>query len=251
VTEYDRNQGEPSQTATRRQPSISGRTAIFVYDVVVLAIVLAVGVALIKSDFQKFVGNYRLLVLSMWFGALGGLMISFKGIYDHAKGQDAWDDSFSLWHIGRPLSGAIAGLMTVVILQAVNPGANLTHPVVYVSAFIFGTQERRFFNFLYEVARLVVQVPDEGKVTGLRITEIQPTEGSAGTVILIKGQGIEASATVKLGTALIEKLIVASDGSSVAGVVPTRPLGADNVDVIIVNPGGASSVLPAKFKYTS
>jgi len=38
--------------------------------------------------------------------------------------------------------------------MAVNPTATPSEPVVYAIAFIFGTQERRFFNFLSEVAAL-------------------------------------------------------------------------------------------------
>jgi hypothetical protein len=251
MTQPDPGHGTQSQTQTRRSDFGASRIAIFVYDVIVLGVLLAIGIALAKSPTaREMLSGYRFPVLSMWFGALGGLMISFKGVFDHAKGQEAWDDSFGLWHIGRPLSGAIAGLMTVIILQAVNPGSSLTHPVVYVAAFIFGTQERRFFNFLYEVAKLVVQVPDEVKLGGFRITEVVPTEGPAGTVVVVRGQGLESGCTIKLGPAPLEKMVFASDATSAAGIVPVRPLGADTVDVIAIK-GSASTVLAGKFKYTA
>jgi hypothetical protein len=237
-----------SRGATKFWPP--NRVAIFAYDVGVLAACLAIGLALIELQLPKFFVEHHIEVRSMWFGALGGIMISLKGIYEHAKGPDGWDDSFSLWHIGRPFSGAITGLMTVVLMEAANPGKSLTAPVVYAAAFVFGTQERRFFNFLYEVAKLVVQVPGDDKSAGPRLTEVQPGEGPPGTVFIIRGRGIEPSPTIKFGSAKIDHVTVASDGTSAAGVVPARPAGAEVVDVIVVNQSGTSMVLAEKFKYT-
>jgi IPT/TIG domain len=227
------------------------RTGIFSYDIVVLTILALLGAWYVEfPETLKLNDPYKLAVESMWFGSLGGVIISLKGIYDHSAGPDGWDPSYNLWHLGRPLSGAVAGLMTVVLLQVVNSNGGLTKPVVYAAAFIFGTQERRFFNFLYEVARLIVQVPEEAK-SGFVLTEIQPTEGSAGSVIVATGQGFERTATVKLGAAAVEKLVVSSDGTTAAGIIPARPLGADVVDVSVINAAGKSATLPAKFKFTA
>jgi hypothetical protein len=46
-------------------------------------------------------------------------------------------------------------------------------------------------------------------------------------------------------------MTVSSDGTSVAGLIPPRPLGADTVDVVVTTSSGASFVLPNKFKYTA
>jgi hypothetical protein len=156
------------------------RPRIFGYDLIVLVVLMLLGFWYIKwPDYFSWLSpSFKLAVESMWFGSLGGVIISLKGIYDHSGGSEAWDPSFNLWHLGRPVSGAIAGLMTVVLLMAVSSGKDsaLSTPVVYASAFIFGTQERRFFNFLYEVARLIVQVPEEAK-TGFVLSDIQPPGG--------------------------------------------------------------------------
>ncbi len=169
-------------------------------------------------------------------------MISLKGIYDHAA--EKWGNSFVLWHLGRPVSGAVAGFMTVILLTAVVPAekaSSATQPLaIYAAAFILGTQERRFFNLLSEVARLVVQVPDETKPQGLTLTDISPAQGTAGTVVVVKGQGIEAGATVKLGNSPLEKPVIASDGTFAAGVIPAPVSGADpTVDVIVINASGS------------
>jgi hypothetical protein len=145
-----------------RQRRTLTRGAIFAYDLLLLALLLFLGWWYVKNpnSFSFSVDVYNLAIESMWFGSLGGVIISLKGIYDHAGGSDPWDPSYNLWHLGRPASGAIAGLVTVVLLKVVNNG-DLVRPVVFAAAFIFGTQERRFFNFLYEIARLIVQVPQE------------------------------------------------------------------------------------------
>jgi hypothetical protein len=244
--------GKPRSDKTEeRDPR--GRAAIFAYDLAVVAVLILVGATYVwYPAFPKPSNDkYLLAIQSMWFGALGGVIISLKGIYDHSVGADGWDSSFNLWHIGRPVSGAVAGLMTVVLLLVVNASGDLSAAVVFAAAFIFGTQERRFFNFLYEVARLVVQVPEETKGTGLRITSIEPSQGSFGGIIVISGQGIEPNASVKLGGAAIEDLTVAPDGMSAAGLIPRFPAGTAAVDVVVVNPSGASFVLSNKFKYTA
>jgi hypothetical protein len=228
------------------------RTGIFWYDLFILALLVAVGACYIQlpGDYFKSLSPAILLAIeSAWFGSLGGVIISLKGIYDHSEGPDGWDPAYNLWHFGRPISGAIAGLMTVVLLQTVSPGKDLARPVVFAAAFIFGTQERRFFNLLYEVARLIVQVPEEAK-SGFALSDIQPPQGSAGSVVVVTGQGIESTAVVKLGAAAVENLVVSSDGTSAAGLVPSRPPGADLVDVTVINSAGKSASLPGRFKFT-
>jgi hypothetical protein len=251
----EKNANQQTQQTPRY---VFSRTGIFVYDLIVIAVLIAIGVLYFKfSIATKLDGiiphKLALTLEAAWFGALGGVIISLKGVYEHSSGTEGWDGSYNLWHLGRPVSGAIAGLMTVILLMVINSGgnsdANLSTPVVYAAAFIFGTQERRFFNLLYEVARLVVQVPEEVKA-GLALTDVQPFEGSAGSVIVITGQGIEADATVKLGAATVEKLVVSSDGRTAAGIIPAPPAGAGIVDVSVINSGGKSATLSAKFKFT-
>ena len=123
----------------------------------------------------------RLPVEVAWFGALGGVAISLKGVYDHpvlqplvppppglppadAPGTETWDNRWVIWHIGRPFSGMLAGIVTLLLLKAVSTGAP-RHAVVLAAAFILGTQERRFFEFLKEVGALIVAVPKSDGVT--------------------------------------------------------------------------------------
>lgn len=237
-----------------RLSAASGRVKIFAYDILVLFVLIIVAAIYIAQK-QLFAAwqDQALPIAAAWFGALGGLMISLKGIYDHRDGAGGWDPGFDLWHIGRPFSGGVAGLVTVILLNVV--AGSVDKPpnaqIVYAAAFIFGTQERRFFGFLFEAARLIVQVPDDERPSGLKLTGIQPAEAATGAVVIVKGQGIGVDASVKLGAGALEKLTIASDGSSAAGLVPPRPMGADTVDVVVANANGTSFVLPGKFKYTA
>jgi hypothetical protein len=242
------------------QTTISGvgvlsRTGIFFYDLAVLAILAALCICYLRFPNILAIGPQslkfsaeKLAIECMWFGSLGGVIISLKGIYDHSKGKEAWDGAYDLWHLGRPISGAAAGLMTVVLLKVLN-STDPQQPVAYAAAFIFGTQEKRFFNFLYEVAKLIVQVPDEAKTTGLGLTGIQPSTGSAGDLFVISGHGIDPKATVKLGTADVVKPIISTDGTTVAGVIPAGPAAGGAVDVIVTNAVDKSATLAGKFSY--
>ena len=65
--------------------------------------------------------KYKLLFNCMWFGALGGVTISLKGIYDHGVATDPWKNDYNLWHLGRPASGAVAGLISGLLLYLIIP----------------------------------------------------------------------------------------------------------------------------------
>jgi hypothetical protein len=235
----------------------SARFWIFCYDLfwIALLITLAVGYVHYYPAFRDALNashpNIRLTIECIWFGALGGIIISLKGIYDHPPAD--WDDGFRLWHVGRPISGAIAGLMTIVLLMALNPSGQLSEAIVYSVAFILGTQERRFFDLLSEIARLLVQVPSDVKTdsAGLRITDVQPPEGKQGVVLTIKGQGMNPKVTIRLGSSPIENLVVAADGASATGTVPAPPAGTNTVDVLVINSDGGSFLLPNKFKFVA
>lgn|GEM_PF-6394811 len=90
--------------------------------------------------------RYKLLFNCMWFGALGGITISLKGVYDHGSSTSPWKNDYNLWHIGRPASGAVAGLIAGLLLYLIIPTEKVSPVIVYGMAFIFGTQDRAFFG---------------------------------------------------------------------------------------------------------
>ena len=185
----------------------------------------------------------------MFFGALGGVVISLKGVYDHHCNRGDWDDGFMLWHIGRPISGALTGLITVVLLLAINP-TSPNEPVAYAIAFIFGTQERRFFNFLAEVAALVVRLPGDEQDNTLKAVSLTPQEGKEDTFVFIGGQGFREGATVTFGPNEMKDPVVSKDGRIIGGKVPAGAPG-NPVDVTVINPDKKRVVLVDRFTYTT
>jgi len=94
-----------------------------------------------------------------------------------------------------------------------------------------------------------VQVPEELKAA-LAVTDVVPSEDSPGGVVVVKGQGFQPGATAKLGNAAIEKVVLSSDGTTAAGLIPAHSGGADLVDVPVANPGGSTVTLSRKFRFS-
>ncbi|MGH7904533.1 MAG: hypothetical protein ACREPA_10500 [Candidatus Dormibacteraceae bacterium] len=115
---------------------------------------------------------------AVWFGILGGVAISFKGIYDHYHPSEWAGHRWTHWYLGRPLNGAIVGVVTYVALHLATPNTSPSLPALAVAAFILGTQERRFFGFLAEIGKTVLNVPGDAPA-GFAVKEIAPTTGHA------------------------------------------------------------------------
>ena len=86
-----------------------------------LTVILAVGLLFfVKRDLLFFLPvtvNYfgPVAVGVPWFGALGAVLISLTGVFEH---EHDWDTSYWPWHVARPLVGAALGVVSVLILQA-------------------------------------------------------------------------------------------------------------------------------------
>ncbi len=240
------------------------RRLVFTYDIVVLVLLLVVGVLYLEYrdyafEHQVFRGSasfphlipekYRVFANCMWLGALGGVIISLKGVYDNAC-EPPWSNCYNLWHLGRPFSGAVTGVMAVFIFLFLTQNAGFSRPAVYMAAFILGTQEARFFTFLFEIGRIIVQIPPSMKdAAGLRVTAIEPVEGSENMVVVLAGQGFERGVSVKVGGVALAHQVTAPDGTSVAGAVPNLGGLTRLVDVTLLNPSGTSVILPNKFRF--
>jgi len=194
--------------------------------------------------------KYKVLFNCMWFGALGGVTISLKGIYDHGASTDPWRNDYNLWHIGRPVSGAIAGLIAGLLLYLIIPADKISPVLVYGLAFIFGTQDKAFFDFLSQIGGRFLP-KSEPTPPLLQVIGIDRPEGKAGESIKITGQAIDKNAVLRVGGKTLGTPVIAPDGTSASGTVaPLGPQAKDTkVDVEVINPGGRSIVLLEKFKY--
>jgi hypothetical protein len=195
---------------------------------------------------------HGLALYAVWFGALGGVAASLKGIYDHAND---WDKSNALWHYGRPFSAAVVGGVTYVLLlvaSAQNQTA-LATPAILAVAFALGTQDKRFFSLLYEMTRLVVGSPDDKKEEALSIGTVQPDTAPPHDDIAILGASFATGARLYIGGVDAEGPVsVADDGTRISAKVPA-PAGDTPpkvpVDVTVVNPNGVAYVKTAAFTY--
>jgi hypothetical protein len=83
---------------------------------------------------------------TIWFGAVGGLLVSLTGIYDH---NDAWNPRFNYWHYTRPLLGAFIGVLGCLVLLVLTE-ASTTRSIVAnatfysVTALVIGYREETF-----------------------------------------------------------------------------------------------------------
>lgn len=185
---------------------------------------------------------------SLWFGMLGGVSISLKGVYDHWSAAEWEGGRWTKWYLGRPISGAIVGAVTYAVLQVANPTSSPSLAAISVAAFILGSQERRFVAFLAEVGKLILTVPNDTP-TGFSFSSLSPSKGAAGSTLVIQGTGMLPGLAVTVNNTAATEVQVSSDGTSAACILPAGPAGGGKVPVVIANPDGTAKVLKDGFEY--
>jgi len=83
-----------------------------------LTVILAIGlIFFVKRNLLFFVPDAfgPVPVGVPWFGALGAILISLTGVFEH---EHDWDASYWPWHVARPLIGVAVAVVSVLILQA-------------------------------------------------------------------------------------------------------------------------------------
>lgn len=96
-----------------------------------------------------------------WWGALGGVTVSLVGIGAHWK---TWDDSYTWWHILRPIVGAIVGSVSYLIFITVIRSTGTTPTVTgvdsrvvfFLVAFITGYQEETFRSLISRATQVLM-----------------------------------------------------------------------------------------------
>jgi hypothetical protein len=147
----------------------AGRHFAFWYSVSWLIALLVVAALYAHGTFHGLLSGIPFAALaSGWSGALGGVAISLKGVYDHwidaskhPDGKTAWNNDLLLWHVGRPASGAIVGVAVFILLKAVYPSGTPSPGALAAAAFVLGIQEKRFFGWVKQIGAVVVAVPNK------------------------------------------------------------------------------------------
>jgi ABC-type Mn2+/Zn2+ transport system permease subunit len=119
----------------------------------------------------------RLPFEAIWFGAVGGLLISLQGIFDHNK---SWHRSYDYWHMLRPVLGAVMGtlgcLIFIVLTDAATKTSSTANPVFYdVVALAIGYREGSFRALLERLVDTIILPPDS-KSTSDKGQEAPPAD---------------------------------------------------------------------------
>jgi hypothetical protein len=143
--------------------------------VIVIAVVTFVGL-LVVAGFFVGVGAFhnwvdarhlgRLPVGIVWFAAIGGSLVSLKGIFKHHNND--WKVTFNAWHMLRPWTGVVMGvlgaffLLVATELATVSPNGvaagrapQLNPDIYYVAAFIAGFAEESFRDLVERLTRTI------------------------------------------------------------------------------------------------
>lgn len=101
-------------------------------------------------------------VSSLWFGAVGGLLISLQGIFTY---NQRWQRSYNYWHYLRPVLGAFMGtlgcLIFIVLNDAATTARTTTNSVFYaVIAFVLGFREASFRALVTRLIDTIVLPPE-------------------------------------------------------------------------------------------
>ena len=107
-----------------------------------------------------------------WFGALGAVIISLSGVFDH---RNDWDPTWALWHFTRPLIGISLAIIAWLTFQAgilavgsvpgppaanpENPTQIVTAPtnlLYYLIAFVVGYREAVFRELIKRVSDVIL-----------------------------------------------------------------------------------------------
>jgi hypothetical protein len=122
-----------------------------------------------QPEFQRLVpGQLGPIPLSVpWWGALGGTTISLTGVFRHPTN---WNSSYNLWHLARPVMGAIAGSVGYLIFIAVIRSSGSQAPkhasagtaVFDLVAFLIGYREEVFRELLRRAVDVLLS-PAKGR----------------------------------------------------------------------------------------
>jgi hypothetical protein len=108
-----------------------------------------------------------------WFGALGAVTISLEGVF---LWNNQWERKYNYWHIGRPLFGAVLGIVAFFLFVVIGAAAG-TPPkfldvmtdverakipfkdyiIFYVLAFLVGYREETFRELIKRATDLILK----------------------------------------------------------------------------------------------
>jgi len=200
-----------------------------------------------------------------WFGALGAVIISLSGTFDH---RTDWDPTWSLWHFTRPLIGVSLAIIAWLTFQAgilavgsvpstpapnpLNPGKDVTTPtnlLYYLIAFVVGYREQVFRELIKRVSDVILMPSGNAAAAAVPvISGLNPAGGrtAGGETVTITGSGLTGTTGVTFGSVAAAAVRVASDAEV---AVTTPPGSAGRVSVTLTT--GTGSATGGPFTYNA
>lgn len=162
-----------------------------------------------------------------WFGALGAVLISLTGIFEH---EHDWDPGYWPWHLARPLIGVGLGVVSVIILEAgilavgssppTQPKTIPANLLYYLIAFLVGYREETFRELIKRLVDVILSPGGEaGAVPTLTAVAPPNAPHDAPMQVVITGSGFTNTQSVTFGHS-VAQFTVNSDGQLTA-VTPT------------------------------
>lgn len=141
-----------------------GRRLAFWYSIAWLSGLLVLAYYWARGSFDTVLAGISTpAVASIWAGCLGAVTISLRGVYEHwvdssqhPSGKNSWSNELFLWHLGRPATGAVVGVVVFTVFQAANPSGTPSAAALATAAFVLGLQEKRFFAWIKQVGAAIL-----------------------------------------------------------------------------------------------
>ena len=240
----------------------SNRIAVFWMEVGYLVILAALAWAYFTPTAPAWLrvsGTFGVIPSGvLWFGALGGVLISLAGVHEH---RYDWDSRYWTWHLIRPFVGAACGVVAVIIVMAgilaigvdptpvdtsdvagapASPAANTpdtTNLFYFLVAFVVGYREIHFRNLIKRLGDVFFTSREPAQAA--TIIDVDPNEGpvAGGTPVRISGSHLEGVSAVRFGS-----VEAAFQEVSDAQIDATTPPGtAGSVSVTVVTPNGPAT----------
>ena len=231
------------------------RNKIFGIAFVYLAAVLVLGgIFFVKRQWLFFIpDNFGPIPAGVpWFGALGAVLISLTGVFEH---EHDWDSSYWPWHVARPLIGIGLGVVSVLIAKAgilavgstPSTGGTSTTPtnlLYYLIAFLVGYREETFRELIKRLVDVVLSPGGPaGAVPAIHQVAPQQAPHNTATQVVITGSGFTGTQSVKFGSSVVQ-FTVNSDGQL---TVTTPILQAAGVQPLTVTTKSGSATLQFTF----
>jgi hypothetical protein len=197
---------------------------------------------------RDFFGPIPFLV--PWFGAIGAVLLSLSGVFDHRNDGD-WDPRYCYWHWSRPVIGGVVSVVSVLILQSgiLAVGGQLPsqadtrgpkYLLYYLVAFVAGYREDVFRQLVKRFADVIL-TPPAGPPPKPVIGSATPPNAAAAqeTQVTIAGSGLTGTTSVKLGTSSIP--FVGNSDFQVTATIPAST-SAEATTLSVTTAGGTASI---------